>query len=746
MTLRKSILLFASLLTIAALVACSSSSNNNPAAVTAVSGTNNQAVAAATAFAALQVTVTNSDGNPVKGATVTFTAPTAATGVATGTFANSSNTETDTTNTSGVATSSTFTAGTVAGQYTVQATSGSAFTNFTLTNTASTPTTLTLFSGNNQTVATNGYFTSPLVSEVTDAYGNVVQGVSITYTAPTSGAAGTFVSTASNTEAAVTDVNGNATVSDLVANGTAGAFTVTAAATSSTVTLTPTSVPFSETNATASSMFGTGSNYAFFLEGEDTDDTSPYYVAGVFTVGAGGTITAGEQDYRDASNYGTQDAITSGTITTTADGNVQIVLVTADTAVGVSGTETINATLRPSNPNRAVITEFDASGAATGVLRLQDTTAAGTAPSAGYAFVVSGLDGSSNPLSMGGIINVDGTGTMDGTGSIFDANDDMSGTTYQGETIASGTVTTTPDSFGRVVFSITPTDTTDFPAISWAGYIASSSDIYLVETSDSYLGATGGIAHSQGSNTGAFSSSLSGSTYGVVMHGYDAVGALQLVTELGFGAASAGATGDMDFNDLSTQEPASPDPVSASAYTADATGRVTLTIADAATPTPNSYTLQLYLDGNGNALAISMDTSDLLSGSFGGQVTNTGTDANFIGNYAGAFFGLAGSPTTSEEFFSAAGLVSATGTGDAFSGYADINAFGSPTADETLTGTYTYLASSTGVLQPVSITGLDVESSFANPDAFNMYEIDTAGDGVLIETDTNQLTLGILQQ
>src|SRR4029077_15563881 len=149
------------------------------------------------------------------------------------------------------------------------------------------------------------------------------------------------------------------------------------------------------------------------------------------------------------------------------------------------------------------------------------------------------------------------------------------------------------------VFSITPTDSTNFPQISWVGYIADSKRIYLVETADNYVGTTGGIALSQGASTGLFSSaSVSGGTLGAVMTGFDAAGALHTVGEVTFGATSV--TGFIDFNDLSSVEPASPDPVTAPSYTVDSTGRVTISgLTDGVATTIN---LQLYLGGNGNGV------------------------------------------------------------------------------------------------------------------------------------------------
>jgi hypothetical protein len=53
---------------------------------------------------------------------------------------------------------------------------------------------------------------------------------------------------------------------------------------------------------------------------------------------------------------------------------------------------------------------------------------------------------------------------------------------------------------------------------------------------------------------------------------------------------------------------------------------------------------------------------------------------------------------------------------------------------------------SDGILSPNTITGLDLQSDFTNTDAFNFYLVDTQGDGLAIETDSNQLTLGIISQ
>jgi hypothetical protein len=275
------------------------------------------------------------------------------------------------------------------------------------------------------------------------------------------------------------------------------------------------------------------------------------------------------------------------------------------------------------------------------------------------------------------------------------------------------------------------------------GYIVDSSQIMLVETNDLYLGTTGGVANSQGANTGTFgNSSISGSTYGAVMSGFDGAGALQTVADLTFNSGGT-VTGFIDFNDLSSVEPASPDPVSAPSYTIDATGRVTVTgLTDGAGTTLN---LQLYLDGTGNAVAVTMDTTDNQGASLGGQL-NAATMSNFTGSYALVAWGWDGSET---GVFGAVGPVTATGAGGTFSGVADLNYFSTttttvPSPDLTVSGTYSASAT-TGILSPSSITGLDVDSGFTSADVFNLYLVGTNGDAVAIETDINQLTLGFFE-
>ena len=84
--------------------------------------------------------------------------------------------------------------------------------------------------GNGQHAGPGMAYPTLLQAAVLDYVGSPVQGVTVTFTAPSSGASGTFAGTGTNVTTAVTDQDGIATAAILTANAIFGAFTVTAAA------------------------------------------------------------------------------------------------------------------------------------------------------------------------------------------------------------------------------------------------------------------------------------------------------------------------------------------------------------------------------------------------------------------------------------------------------------------------------------------------------------------------------------
>jgi hypothetical protein len=202
-----------------------------PASIAATAGTPQSATVNKAFSTNLAVTVKDTYGNAVPGKTVTFNAPT---GGASGTFAGSVNTAK--TNAQGIATAVVFTANSTAGSYSVTADIGTLTSNpdFALTNLAGLPASVTATGGTPQTAAVNTAFASPLEATVNDASGNPVPGVVVTFTAPASGASGTF---AGGVKTATTNSEGIATSAVFTANGTAGSYAVTGKA--GTITTSP---------------------------------------------------------------------------------------------------------------------------------------------------------------------------------------------------------------------------------------------------------------------------------------------------------------------------------------------------------------------------------------------------------------------------------------------------------------------------------------------------------------------------
>src|SRR5258706_13920774 len=99
--------------------------------------------------------------------------------------------------------------------------------NFALTNLAGAPASITATAGTPQSATINTQFATQLQATVRDASNNPVNGVTVTFTAPTSGASGTF---AGGGNTATTNAQGVATAAVFTANGTVGGpYNVTAA-------------------------------------------------------------------------------------------------------------------------------------------------------------------------------------------------------------------------------------------------------------------------------------------------------------------------------------------------------------------------------------------------------------------------------------------------------------------------------------------------------------------------------------
>jgi len=191
----------------------------SPAALYVYKGSG-QLAATSTAFAnPLQVLVTDANGSPVPGATVSLAA------VPIGGASATLSAGTATTNASGIA-SVTATANATPGTYTVSAILAALTPAvFTLTNVGP-PASITYVNGGNgtdpQLAPISTAFAASLVALVKDASGNVVPGATVTYTSvPVAGASATI------SGVTVTDAAGMSSAT-ATANATIGAYTVTA--------------------------------------------------------------------------------------------------------------------------------------------------------------------------------------------------------------------------------------------------------------------------------------------------------------------------------------------------------------------------------------------------------------------------------------------------------------------------------------------------------------------------------------
>ena len=194
-------------------------------------GGNNQSAPVTTDFAhPLAVNYQDAFGNPVPGVSTTFTVVSG-----TATFPGDQSSATVSSGADGDATAPTLTAGTTAGPVDVRTTGGGGGVDFTETVVAGAPAAITQVSGSGQQAQPRTAFGTPLAVNVVDAYGNPVDGATVTFHVA-SGSASFPGSSATVT--AATGADGTATAPILTAGTTAGPVTTTATVGSLSTTFT----------------------------------------------------------------------------------------------------------------------------------------------------------------------------------------------------------------------------------------------------------------------------------------------------------------------------------------------------------------------------------------------------------------------------------------------------------------------------------------------------------------------------
>ena len=174
-------------------------------------------------------------------------------------------------------------------------------------------------------------------------------------------------------------------------------------------------------------------------------------------------------------------------------GQGTLTLITGNTSVGVSGTETLG--VQYVNSSHALIIEFDANETSSGSLDLQ--TGIATSPSGGYAFSLNGVLVGSDFLDSvvaGGVFTING-GSL--TSGVYDLNDEGNPFTGIGFT---GTVVG-PDVSGRGTITATSAVNAPFP-VTIVYYVVGPEAIRLIDMdpSDTAIGS----AFGQGSSTNGF--------------------------------------------------------------------------------------------------------------------------------------------------------------------------------------------------------------------------------------------------
>ncbi|MFZ3263480.1 MAG: hypothetical protein WA172_05735 [Terriglobales bacterium] len=676
------ILLSMTFTTLAFLTGCNSSNFNPPAETIAPTSGTPQSASVNTAFPAKLVAIVTMGGSPVSGAFVTFTAP--ATG-ASGTFASGTNSETDTTNASGVVTSTTFTANGTLGTDTVTASVAgvTATTTFSLTNTSGAAVSITATNGSLQDATINSAFAAPLVATVMDSNQYPVSGVVVTFAAPATGASGTF---AGGVNTATTDSNGMATSMTFTANGTAGAYNVTATTrgvqSSASFGLTNITGAVVSITATSGTPQSTTVNTPFAAPLVATVvDSNQNPLSGVLvtfevpTTGASGTFAGGVN-----------------TATTNANGVATSAVFTAN---GTVGAYTVTATV--------------ASGAEPADFNLTNTAL-------NYAFFLTGLESINtgpNFYALAGAVSVDGNGNVLGGEQDYNDGLGLNSPEPSGDTIlpATGALTVDPTT-GQGTLMLT----TNNSALGVNG--VETLAVQFVNTDHALISQFDGSATSSGSmDKQTLSSAPNDGNYAFTLTGVDP-GYLPVVFGGVFSISSGGTalSGTFDVDDAgATTTPTMGTNFSGSIIAPDAYGRGS--IASSGLPASLNY----YVVGPEvfRIIDVDADTGDSGIGSAFGQGTGTFSNASL----GSAVFGI--QSNSFGNLFATAGMLTTVPAPSSgmFTGVADDNEYdnGTLVSDATIAGGYNIagngygsLTVTAGDLGDVSVLGIYMTDPLLN--------------------------------
>jgi hypothetical protein len=286
--------------------------------------------------------------------------------------------------------------------------------NNTPTNTGTAPVVaISAQSGATQSAAAGQAFPS-IFSAVVTQNGIPVSGQVVTFTAPASGASGSFAN-GTATDVEVTNLSGVATATAFTANTTGGSYSVMAqvSGASSPISFSLTNVPVTP--------------FAFYVSGQESETYSYYALAGSVVMDASGNVWGGEQDYNDggfgfASPQPGGDQITGGSLTFPAGappGQGTLTLNTNNLSLGLNSNGVEVFGVQFVNSSHALIVQYDGFDTSSGSMDLQTLP---STPNGGFAFAMSGFESSDDAVDFGGVFSVSGSSIANGMIDINDAN------------------------------------------------------------------------------------------------------------------------------------------------------------------------------------------------------------------------------------------------------------------------------------------------------------------------------------
>jgi hypothetical protein len=549
-----------------------------------------------------------------------------------------------------------------------------------------TPTeTITATSGTPQSAALNTAFSAPLVATVMMG-GSPVSGAFVVFTAPATGASGTFATSSSYTETDTTDATGVATSSVFTANGTIGADVVTASVAGVTATtsfsLTNTSGPPASITVTSGSLQDAQVSAAFGAPLVATVvDSNQNPVSG-----ASVTFTAPSTG---ASAVFASNSSNTETDTTNAGGQATSSTLTADATAGVyTVTAAVTGVATVANFQLANITGALISIAATsGTPQSTPVLANFSAP-----LVATVVDGNQNPVS--GIV-VTFEIPASGAGGTFAGGVNTAKTNASG--VATSAVFTANGSVGT--YTVTATVASG----------AEPANFLLTNTALNFSFYLSGLESVNGPGFYALAGAVTLDGNGNVLGG------------------------EQDYNDgdgLTSPEP-SPDSIlpGTSALTVDPVtgqGTLTLTTNNSNLGASGVETLAVQFVNANHALIVQFDGSATSSGSMDLQTLSSALND---GNYA---FTLSGTDPALESIVFG-GVFSISNSGTALTGTFDVDdaaATTTPTLGIAFNGTITAPdAFGRGTISSAAL-GVTLNYYVVGPEAIRIIDVDSADSGI----------------